>query len=255
MRSGLIAKKIGMTRVFNALGEVVPVTVLQYDSCVVTDVKKPEKHGYAAVQLSTGAVKTKRLTAADRGRFSANSLLPRAISREFRLEDSEGYVVGQEIAISHIVAGQKVDIVGTSIGKGFAGPMKRHNFRGLRASHGVSIAHRSHGSTGMCQDPGRVLKGKKMAGQMGNTRVTKQNLEVHGVDIANSLIMVIGSVPGPKNQYVTICDAVKGPGVSDLPYPAAFLNEKSLDNVPLNQAQEPTRDVVSNPVVSEDKSE
>ncbi len=241
IRSGLIAKKIGMTRVFNDIGEVVPVTVLQYDTSVVTDVKTTEKHGYSAVQLSTGTAKANRLTAADRGRFARNKIAPRAVSREFRVAQSADYSVGQEISLSHLVPGQKIDVTAVSQGKGFAGVMKRHNFAGLRASHGVSISHRSHGSTGQCQDPGRVFKGKKMAGQMGNTQVTKQNLEVQSLDLENNLIMVLGSIPGPKNQYVSLRDAVKGAHMMDLPYPAAFLTQNNLDNGGSDKAQKPTQ--------------
>lgn len=248
-----------MTRLFNESGEVVPVTILKYDTCVVTDVKTPEKHGYSAVQLSAGDVKTKNLTAADRGRFAKNKLAARRLSREFRVENSADYALGQELAVSHFVPGQKIDVTAVSQGKGFAGVMKRHNFSGLRASHGVSISHRSHGSTGQCQDPGRVFKGKKMAGQMGNTQVTKQNLLIQHIDPENNLIMILGSIPGPKNQYVTLRDAVKGSGVESLPYPGSFLGDKPLDNETADEAQQPTQAAPAEeaaPVeATEDKSE
>ena len=178
LRTGIIAKKLGMTRLFMDDGRQVPVTVLQLDSLQVVDQRTAERDGYTAVQLGAGEAKAKRTTAAMRGHFAKASVAPKRKIAEFRVAEENLINVGEEITADHYFAGQFVDIAGTSIGKGFAGAMKRHNFGGLRASHGVSISHRSHGSTGQCQDPGKVFKGKKMAGHMGATRVTTQNVEV-----------------------------------------------------------------------------
>ncbi|TMV66739.1 50S ribosomal protein L3 [Thioclava sp. BHET1] len=222
MRSGVIAKKLGMTRLFLEDGKQVPVTVLQLDSCQVVAQRTADKDGYTAVQLGAGAAKAKRTTAAMRGHFAAANVAPKRKITEFRVTPENLIGVGEEITADHYLAGQFVDIAGTSIGKGFAGAMKRHNFGGLRASHGVSISHRSHGSTGQCQDPGKVFKGKKMAGHLGAVRVTTQNLQVVRTDADRGLIMVKGAVPGSKGGWVTIKDAVKKSAPEGLPLPAAL---------------------------------
>ncbi len=222
MRSGVIAKKMGMTRLFMEDGRQIPVTVLQLDNLQVVDQRTVERDGYTAVQLGTGSVKAKRVSKAMRGHFAAAKVEPKRKVAEFRVSPENLIEVGAEISAEHFLEGQKVDVSGTSIGKGFAGAMKRHNFGGLRASHGVSISHRSHGSTGQCQDPGKVFKGKKMAGHMGAARVTTQNLEVVKTDAERGLIMIKGAVPGSKGGWVTIKDAVKKKAPEGLPMPAAI---------------------------------
>jgi len=222
MRSGVIAKKLGMTRLFLEDGRQVPVTVLQLDGCQVVAQRTPERDGYAAVQLGAGSAKAKRTTAPMRGHFAKANVEPKRKLAEFRVSPDNLIEVGEEITADHYFEGQYVDIAGTSIGKGFAGVMKRHNFGGLRASHGVSISHRSHGSTGQCQDPGRVFKGKKMAGHMGAARVTTQNLQVVRTDSERGLIMVRGAVPGSRGGWVTIKDAVKKPQPDNVILPAAL---------------------------------
>ena len=222
MRSGVIAKKVGMTRLFLESGKQVPVTVLQLDSLQVVAQRTSEKDGYTAVQLGAGSPKVKRVSKAMRGHFAAAKVEPKRKLVEFRVTEDNLIDIGAEISAEHFLEGQKVDVSGTSIGKGFAGAMKRHNFGGLRASHGVSISHRSHGSTGQCQDPGKVFKGKKMAGHMGAARVTTQNLEVVKTDADRGLIMIKGAVPGAKGGWVTIKDAVKKKLPDGLPTPAAI---------------------------------
>ena len=222
MRSGVIAKKVGMTRLFMEDGKQIPVTVLQLDALQVVDQRTEERDGYTAVQLGAGTAKAKRTSQAMRGHFSKASVEPKRKVAEFRVTADNLIAIGEEISAEHYVEGQKVDVAGTSIGKGFAGAMKRHNFGGLRASHGVSISHRSHGSTGQCQDPGKVFKGKKMAGHMGAVRVTTQNLEVVKTDAGRGLIMVKGAVPGSKGGWVTIKDAVKKKLPENVPFPAAL---------------------------------
>ncbi len=222
MRSGVIAKKLGMTRLFLEDGKQVPVTVLQLDALQVVAQRTEEKDGYTAVQLGAGEAKAKRTTAAMRGHFAKANVAPKRKLAEFRVDPENLIEVGAEISAEHYNAGQFVDIAGTSIGKGFAGVMKRHNFGGLRASHGVSLSHRSLGSTGQCQDPGKVFKGKKMAGHMGAARVTTQNIQVVKTDADRGLILVKGSVPGAKGGWVTVKDAVKKPLPSDVPMPAAL---------------------------------
>jgi len=222
LRSGVIAKKLGMTRLFMSDGKQIPVTVLQLDNLQVVAQRTAEKDGYTAVQLGAGSAKAKRTTAAMRGHFAKANVAPKRKIAEFRVSPENLIEVGAEISAEHYAEGQFVDIAGTSIGKGFAGVMKRHNFGGLRASHGVSISHRSHGSTGQCQDPGKVFKGKKMAGHLGAVRVTTQNIQVVRTDADRGLIMVKGSVPGSKGGWVTIKDAVKKPLPKDLPTPAAL---------------------------------
>jgi len=222
MRSGVIAKKLGMTRLFLEDGKQVPVTVLQLDNLQVVAQRTADRDGYTAVQLGAGTAKAKRTTAGMRGHFAKANVAPKRKIAEFRVSPDNLIEVGAEITADHYLAGQYVDIAGTSIGKGFAGAMKRHNFGGLRASHGVSVSHRSHGSTGQCQDPGKVFRGKKMAGHLGAVRVTTQNLEVVRTDADRGLIMVKGAVPGSKGGWVTIKDAVKKAAPEGLPMPAAI---------------------------------
>ncbi len=220
-RSGVIAEKLGMTRVFADDGKHVPVTVLKLDSCQVTAKRTAESHGYSAVQLGAGKAKVKNVNAAMRGHFSKAKVEPKRVVAEFRVSEDALIDVGQEIQADHFATGQFVDVVGTSIGKGFAGGMKRHNFGGLRASHGVSISHRALGSTGQCQDPGKVFKGKKMAGQMGAVRRTAQNLEVVSTDVERGLILIRGGVPGPESGFVFVSDAIKRNFPKDAPFPAS----------------------------------
>ncbi len=221
MRTGVIAKKLGMTRLFLEDGRQVPVTVLHLDNLQVVAQRTADQDGYVAVQLGAGDAKAKRVSAPMRGHFAKAGVAPKRKIAEFRVSEDNLVAVGEEIVADHYFAGQFVDVAGTSIGKGFAGAMKRHNFGGLRASHGVSISHRSHGSTGQCQDPGKVFKGKKMAGHLGAVRVTTQNLQVVKTDSERGLIMVKGSVPGSKGGWVTIKDAVKKELPENLITPAA----------------------------------
>ena len=221
MRSGVIAKKLGMTRLFLEDGKQVPVTVLQLDNLQVVAQRTADRDGYTAVQLGAGSAKAKNTTAAQRGHFAKANVAPKRKIAEFRVSSENLIDVGAEITADHYLAGQFVDIAGTSIGKGFAGAMKRHNFGGLRASHGVSVSHRSHGSTGQCQDPGKVFKGKKMAGHLGAVRTTTQNLQVVRTDADRGLILVKGAVPGSKGGWVTVKDAVKKAAPAGLPLPAA----------------------------------
>jgi large subunit ribosomal protein L3 len=222
MRSGIIAKKVGMTRLFMEDGKQIPVTVLSLDGLQVVDQRTSERDGYTAVQLGAGSVKAKRTSKALRGHFAKANVEPKRKVAEFRVSEDNLIEVGAEISAEHFVEGQKVDVAGTSIGKGFAGAMKRHNFGGLRATHGVSISHRSHGSTGQCQNPGRVFKGKKMAGHMGAVRVTTQNLEVVKTDADRGLVFIKGAVPGSKGGWVTVKDAVKKKLPENVPFPAAL---------------------------------
>lgn len=222
MRSGLIAQKMGMTRVFTDDGRHLPVTVLTVNDCQVVAVRTEEKDGYTAVQLGGGRAKAKNTSKPMRGHFAKAKVEPKRRLVEFRVPADALLDVGAEISAAHFVPGQCVDVTATSIGKGFAGAMKRHGFSGLRASHGVSVSHRSHGSTGQCQDPGRVFKGKKMAGQMGNTRVTTQNLEVVSSDGETGILLVKGAVPGARSGWVLVRDAVKRPVPEDAPFPAAI---------------------------------
>ena len=209
MRSGVIAKKLGMTRLFMEDGRQVPVTVLQMENLQVVAQRTSEKDGYSAVQLGAGAAKAKRTSAAMRGHFAAAKVEPKRKIAEFRVSAENLIEVGEEIIADHYFEGQFVDVSGTSIGKGFAGAMKRHNFSGLRATHGVSISHRSHGSTGQCQEPGRVFKGKKMAGHMGAERVTTQGLEVVRVDVERNLLLIKGAVPGAPGGDVIVRPTTK----------------------------------------------
>ncbi len=223
MRTGIIARKLGMSRVFDENGTNLPVTVLQLDGCHVVGVRTQETDGYDAVQVGSGVRRASRVGRAMRGHFAKAKVEPRAHVAEFRVSADALVEAGSEISADHFVAGQYVDVVGRSIGKGFAGSMKRHNFSGLRASHGVSISHRSHGSTGQAQDPGKVFKGKKMAGHMGDEQVTVQNLKVVSVDTDRGLVLVRGAVPGPKGGFVAVRDAVKRAAPKDLPFPASLV--------------------------------
>ncbi|KQM34315.1 MULTISPECIES: 50S ribosomal protein L3 [Rhizobium/Agrobacterium group] len=209
MRSGVIAQKVGMTRVYNDAGEHIPVTVLRMDNVQVVAQRTEDKNGYTAVQLGAGQSKVKNTTKALRGHFAAANVEPKAKLVEFKVSSENLIDVGATLTANHFQAGQLVDVTGTTIGKGFAGSMKRHNFGGGRASHGNSISHRAHGSTGSNQDPGRVWKGKRMAGHMGQTRVTTQNLEVVSTDEDRGLILVKGAVPGSKGSWIIVRDAVK----------------------------------------------
>ena len=229
MRSGLIAQKVGMSRVFAEDGTHVPVTVLKVDGCHVVAVRTQDKDGYNAVQLGVGKAKVKNTTQPMRGHFAKAKVEPRRKLAEFRVSEDALLDVGAELSAAHFVTGQHVDVVGQSIGKGFAGAMKRHGFAGLRASHGVSISHRSHGSTGNSQDPGRVWKGKKMAGHMGDERVTTQNLQVVSSDPTRGLILVRGAVPGSKGGWVLVSDATKKPLPEEAPFPAALLSEAKAE--------------------------
>ncbi len=221
MRSGVIARKIGMTRVYNDAGEHVPVTVLRMEDCQVVARRTAEKNGYWGVQLGSGLAKVKNVSKPERGHFAKASVEPKMKLAEFRVSEDNMLDVGAEISADHFIAGQKVDVTGITIGKGFQGVMRRHNFGGGRATHGNSLSHRSHGSTGQRQDPGKVFKGKKMAGHMGQTRVTIQNLEVVSTDADRGLILVRGAVPGSKGAWILVRDAVKAALPADAPRPAA----------------------------------
>jgi len=222
MRTGVITKKIGMMRLFTDDGRHLPVTVLKVDNVQVVAQRTVEKDGYTAVQLGSGLAKVKHITNAVRGHFAKAQVEPKRKVAEFRVTPENLIAVGDEITADHFVNGQLVDVSGVTIGKGFAGTMKRHNYSGLEASHGVSISHRSAGSTGNRQDPGRTFKGKKMSGHMGQVLVTTLNVEVVKTDVERGLIMVKGAVPGSKGSWVMIRDAVKVPLHKDAPKPAAL---------------------------------
>jgi large subunit ribosomal protein L3 len=222
MRSGVIAQKIGMTRVFTEAGAHVPVTVLRLANCQVVGHRTKEKNGYVALQLGSGTRKVKNVTKAERGNFAIAKVEPKREVAEFRVSEDAMIPVGAEITADLFVPGQFVDVTGTSIGKGFAGGMKRWNFGGLRASHGVSISHRSIGSTGGRQDPGKTFKNKKMPGHMGVERVTTLNLKIAQVDVERGLILIEGAVPGAKGGWITVRDAVKKAPPKDLPTPGKF---------------------------------
>ena len=234
-RSGLIAQKLGMTRVFQEDGSHIPVTVLHVDDCQVIDQRTQERDGYTAVQLGVGKAKVKNVGKAMRGHYAKAQVEPKKRLAEFRVSEDALVDVGSQLSPAHFAEGQYVDVAGTSIGKGFAGAMKRWGFGGLRASHGVSISHRSHGSTGQCQDPGKVFKGKKMAGHMGAGRVTMQNLQVVDADEDEGLLLIKGSVPGPKSGWVLIQDAVKKALHEDAPKPAGLI-ERPAEEAPAEEA-------------------
>src|SRR5215831_3859827 len=222
MRTGLIAKKLGMTRLFDEAGGHTPVTVLSLEGCQVTAQRTKEKDGYVALQLGAGARKPKNTSKAERGHFAKALVEPKRHVAEFRVSEENLIAVGAEFTADHFVPGQKVDVSGLTVGKGFAGAMKRWNFAGLRASHGVSVSHRSHGSTGNRQDPGKVFKNKKMPGQLGDERVTTLNLKVVQTDVERGLILVEGAVPGAKGGWITVRDAVKKLLPKDAPKPGKF---------------------------------
>lgn len=230
MRTGLIARKEGMTRIFSEDGRQIPVTVLKVDNCQVVAIRTQEKDGYTALQLGAGKAKAKNVGKPQRGHFAKAKVEPKSKCIEFRVTPENVVEVGAELCASHFVAGQFVDVTGTSMGKGFAGAMKRWNFGGMRASHGVSVSHRAHGSTGNSQDPGKVFKGKKMAGHLGAERVTTQNLKVVGVDTEDNLILVQGSVPGTDGGWIIIEDAIKKPIHEGVPFPAALKGSAQADN-------------------------
>ena len=241
MRTGVLAKKLGMTRFFDEAGQHVPVTVLSLDGCQVTAQKTLEKDGYVALQLGAGTKKAKNTSQAMRGHFAKALVEPKHVVTEFRVDPESLIEVGAEITADHFVAGQKVDIQGTTIGKGFAGGMKRWNFGGLRATHGVSLSHRSLGSTGQRQDPGKTFKGKKMGGHLGVETVTTQNLTVWRVDVERGLIMIKGAVPGSENGYVKVSDAVKKALHADAPKPGAF-RASGAASTPATEPEAPTQE-------------
>lgn len=238
MRTGLIAEKVGMSRVLTESGEHVPVTLLKVENCQVVATRTTEKDGYNAVQLGVGTRKAKNVSKPLRGHFAKAKVEAKRKLAEFRVNEDALLNVGDSLSVEHFVEGQFVDVVGRSIGKGFAGGMKRHNFGGLRASHGVSISHRSHGSTGQCQDPGKVFKGKKMAGHMGDARVTQQSLKIVLTDTEKGLIAIKGSVPGAKGSFVLIQDSEKKARPEAAPYPAGLVKaaapaeEKAPESAP-----------------------
>jgi large subunit ribosomal protein L3 len=237
MRSGVIAQKVGMTRVYNDAGEHVPVTVLKLENCQVVAQRTEEKNGYTALQLGAGVVKVKNVSKAMRGHFAVASVEPKRELAEFRVSPENLIEVGAELTADHFVPGQFVDVTGTSIGKGFQGPMKRWNFGGGRATHGNSVSHRAHGSTGQRQDPGRVFKGKKMAGHMGDERITTQNLKIVKTDVDRGLILVEGAVPGAKGGWILIRDAVKKKLPDGVPTPGKFRNA-AAETAPAAEAGE-----------------
>jgi large subunit ribosomal protein L3 len=240
MRSGVIAQKLGMTRVFTDAGEHVPVTVLKVDGCQVVAHRTQEVNGYTAVQLGIGHAKVKNVSKAERGRFAIAKVEPKLKLAEFRVEADGLLPIGAEITADHFVAGQFVDVTGTSTGKGFAGPMKRWNFGGLRATHGVSVSHRSHGSTGGRQDPGKTFKNKKMAGHMGVDRITTLNLKVVQTDVERGLILVEGAVPGTAGGWIFVRDAIKKALPKDVPQPGKFrIANDSAAQVPDSAAEAP----------------
>ena len=237
MRSGVIAQKVGMTRIFTDAGEHVPVTVLKMEKLQVLSQRTDDKHGYTAIQVGAGTRKPSRLTKSDRGTFAVANVEPKRKLAEFRVSPENLIEVGAEITADHFVPGQFVDVTGTSQGKGFQGAMKRWNFGGLRATHGVSVVHRSHGSTGQRQDPGKVFKGKKMAGHMGATRVTTQNVEVVSTDADRGLILIRGAVPGSKGAWILVRDAVKEALPENAPRPAG-IRATQKNAAPANEGAE-----------------
>jgi large subunit ribosomal protein L3 len=230
MRTGLIAKKLGMTRLFDEAGFHTPVTVLSLEGCQVTGQRTQEKDGYVALQLGAGAKKPKNTSKAERGHFAKALVEPKAQVVEFRVSEDMLIEPGAELSADHFVAGQKVDVSGVTVGKGFAGAIKRWNFGGMRATHGVSVSHRAHGSTGQRQDPGKVFKNKKMAGHYGAKRRTTQNLKVVSSDDARGLIMIEGAVPGAPGGWVLVRDAAKRKAPKDLPFPAALRTPAAAEN-------------------------
>lgn len=239
MRTGVIAKKLGMTRVFDEFGQHVPVTVLQLDALQVVEQRTKDKNGYTAVQLGFGTAKANRVNKAQKAKFAKLKIAPKKVLAEFRVSEDALLPVGQEIRANHFVPGQYVDVSAQTKGKGFAGAMKRWNFAGLEASHGVSVSHRSHGSTGQRQDPGRTFKGKKMAGHLGDERVTIQNLEVVKIDLERNLVLVKGAVPGVDQAIVRITDAEKHALPAEAPYPAVKNDAPQADAAAPAEAEAP----------------
>lgn len=255
MRTGLIARKVGMSRVFEDDGTHVPVTVFDIGGCQVVAQKTAERDGYNALQLGWGMAKVKNVTKAMRGHYAKAKVEPKRKLTEFRVSEDGLVDVGTELSAAHFVTGQFVDVTGTSIGKGFAGVIKRHSFSGLGASHGVSVSHRSQGSTGQCQDPGKVFKGKKMAGQMGNVTITTQNLEVVGTDPERGLILVKGAVPGARDGYVRIADAVKKLPPDGLSFPCAIRGQEPEPPGEASASDAAGDEVAAEEAVSESDSE
>ena len=246
MRTGLICKKIGMSRIFSTEGSHIPVTVLHLDNCQVISSLTEEKNGYSAIQIGVGKIKEKKLSKPMEGYFKKNKVNPKLKVSEFRVTEDNLIDSGTEIVASHFVEGQIIDATGISIRKAIAGAMKRHNFGGLRASHGVSISHRSHGSTGQCQDPGKVFKGKKMAGHMGSSKTTIQNLEVVKTDSENGYIFIKGAIPGPKGGWVVLNDAIKKTLPDDIPLPAGIKGHNIQKETPAEETPEeetPTEEI------------
>ncbi len=248
-RTGIIAKKLGMGRHFDASGIHIPVTYLQVENCQVVAIKTKEKDGYTAVQLGVGKAKVKNVSKQMRGHFAKAKVEPKKKLAEFRVPADALLPVGAELSVNHFLPGQYVDVVGTSIGKGFAGAMKRWNFAGLEASHGVSISHRSHGSTGNRQDPGRVFKNKKMAGHLGDARITVQNLTIAAVSEAEGLLLVSGAVPGAEGSYVLVSDAVKRPSKEKLPFPAGLKTAPAAE-APKQEAAAPAEQAAEQPAAT-----
>ena len=238
MRTGVIARKEGMSRIFSEEGYHIPVTVLKIDNCQVIAAREQDKDGYTALQVGAGAAKPVRVSKAQRGHFAKSKVEPKQKIAEFRISGENVLELGAEIGANHFVIGQYVDVRGTSKGKGFSGAMKRHNFGGLRASHGVKTAHRSMGSTGQCQDPGKVFKGKKMPGQYGNEKVCVQNLQVVAVDLEENLVLVKGSIPGPNQSWVTIVDSVKRQLPEDAPHPAGLVSDITKQDIKDSEEQD-----------------
>lgn len=253
-RTGVIAKKLGMTRFFDETGQHVPVTVLSLDGCQVTAQRTVEKDGYTALQLGAGAKKAKNTPNGMRGHFAKAQVEPKRVVAEFRVEEGALIDVGAEFTADHYVAGQKVDITGTTVGKGFAGAMKRWNFGGMRATHGVSVSHRAHGSTGQRQDPGKTFAGKKMAGHLGQETVTTMNLTVWKVDVERGLILIKGAVPGTEGSYVKVRDAIKKAAPADLPRPGAF-RKSGEAAVAAAPAEEPQVDEAAAPEATQEGAE
>ncbi|MDC1356642.1 50S ribosomal protein L3 [Pseudomonadota bacterium] len=255
MRCGVIVRKLGMSRVFNDKGEHIPVTVLRLEDTEVLSTKTLDKDGYTAVQLGFGNKKLKHTTKPMRGVFAKSKTEPKKKVAEFRVSEDAILKVGDKLSVNHYVTGQKVDVVGVSQGKGFAGAMKRHNFGGMQASHGVSVSHRAHGSTGNSQDPGRTWKGKKMAGQYGNVRITTQNLTVVKLIENDNLILVEGSVPGSKNGIVMLKDAIKFKVPETAPFPAGLYSDNDTDVTKIDDLAVEKKKIDENPEKNGDQGE
>src|SRR5258706_8384091 len=252
MRTGVIAKKLGMARFFDEAGTHVPVTVLSLEGCQVVAQRTQDKDGYVALQLGAGAKKPKNTSKAMRGHFAKAEVEPKRTIMEFRVSEDMLIDVGAELTADHYLPGQKVDVSGVTVGKGFQGAMKRWNFGGMRATHGVSVSHRAHGSTGQRQDPGKVFKGKKMAGHMGQDNVTTLNLTVFRVDVERGLILLRGAVPGTEGTFVKIRDAIKVPTPKDLPFPGAIKGDGARAAPEAAAAEDQHQDVAAAETPAED---